>query len=322
MPDNREDLPSIGYWAQSHAQIAQRSYVAFCLFTLGVQDGLLGMLEKERRNLNWSATCSYYALVHIGRMFGFLALGDFPRSHADLRNLFDSGATNNVCLNWTSEFLPMDTSQSRSRSNRSEHRYNPSILRSIMTQYWQSIGISSAEDKFGDFGRLLSSAAKLRNESNYEALLIAHEYNHDFVTSTFEKLADTMCRATDKSVLFAAQAFRAFVENDRDLVSDRTGYQAFFTHYLQNRFMAGIRSKVGDLQFLIEKAIHLVNSIAPDEPAVDFSRIEEEVSMEFFSPKSGLMKDFRSKIERFENTLAEWDRILRQQQANALDTSI
>jgi len=55
-----------------------------------VQDLILGQKEQESNNLNWSATCSYYALVHGGRLVCFLGLGDYPMQHAELRNLLSA----------------------------------------------------------------------------------------------------------------------------------------------------------------------------------------------------------------------------------------
>src|SRR5947209_2957867 len=81
------------HWRRSPAHVAQRFYVAFCLFMSSVQDAFLGLMDRERNNRNWAATCAYYALVHGGRLLTFLALGDFPRRHKTLQAIL-SGASN------------------------------------------------------------------------------------------------------------------------------------------------------------------------------------------------------------------------------------
>lgn len=90
MATERADLPSVAYWRG--ARQPQRFYIAFCLLRSSVQDSLLGLKEQSSANLNWSATCSYYGLVHAGRLLTFIALGDYPMSHADLRRLLGTTA--------------------------------------------------------------------------------------------------------------------------------------------------------------------------------------------------------------------------------------
>ncbi|MBA3256711.1 MAG: hypothetical protein H0T64_08685 [Pyrinomonadaceae bacterium] len=85
--DGRRILPSLEYWRAAPERLPQRFYIAFCLLMSSVQDLILGQKEQESNNLNWSATCSYYALVHGGRLVCFLGLGDYPMQHAELRNL-------------------------------------------------------------------------------------------------------------------------------------------------------------------------------------------------------------------------------------------
>ena len=85
--DWRSNLPSVEYWRAVPERLPQRFYIAFCLLMSSVQDLILGQKERESNNLNWSATCFYYSLVHGGRLLCFLALGDYPTKHADLRKL-------------------------------------------------------------------------------------------------------------------------------------------------------------------------------------------------------------------------------------------
>ena len=87
MPRHQDNVAAVEFWREDQKIVAQRFYVAFCLFMSTVQDTYLGRMERERRILNWSATCSYYGLVHGGRLLCFLAHGDFPRSHEKLRGL-------------------------------------------------------------------------------------------------------------------------------------------------------------------------------------------------------------------------------------------
>jgi hypothetical protein len=92
-PDGRSNLPSLEYWRVHPDRLPQRFYIGFCLLMSSVQDFILGQKEQKSRNLNWSATCSFYSLVHGGRLLSFLGLGDYPRQHSELGD-FLSGSNN------------------------------------------------------------------------------------------------------------------------------------------------------------------------------------------------------------------------------------
>jgi hypothetical protein len=78
---------SLRYWQENQERTLQMSDVALCLLMAAIQDAVLGEVNRRFRNLNWSATISYYSLVHSGRLVVFSALGDYPMSHDSLRRL-------------------------------------------------------------------------------------------------------------------------------------------------------------------------------------------------------------------------------------------
>lgn len=175
---DRNQLTSISYWRGQRQP--QRFYVAFCLLMSTIQDAVLGLKERRSHNLNWAATCSYYSLVHAGRLLSFLALGDYPTSHAELRQLI-SGAGNpprrrlpprGYPFDWLREFSQLAGAEPNRRAPATIPT-RLSELRSCMVDYLLTIGVVDASEHLGRFGNTLLAAGPLRSDSNYEALLIA-----------------------------------------------------------------------------------------------------------------------------------------------------
>jgi hypothetical protein len=183
------------YW---RVRPAQKLYIAFCLLMSSIQDALLGMCEAEKQNHNWSATCSYYSLVHAGRLLSFVATGDYPKHHAELSRLFSPEARprsenepsgrregdRSIRLDWLRGFL-------RDRRDQSSATVNGGNARmSDISEYLKhKLGVSAADTRLTTIGRLLKEACKLRNDSNYESLLIAHEHSHETMRPAFHRLA-------------------------------------------------------------------------------------------------------------------------------------
>src|SRR2546427_545251 len=115
MPIERNEIGSLAHWRARAERPAQRFYLAFCLVTSSVQDLFLGLEERENSNLNWSATCSYYSLIHAGRLLTFLALGDFPTSHKALRSLLSEEPREAQDRPWPHGGYPFDWLQGFAR---------------------------------------------------------------------------------------------------------------------------------------------------------------------------------------------------------------
>lgn len=264
----------------------------------GIQDSLIGRKERSGENLNWSATCSYYSLVHVGRLVSFLALGDYPTSHAELRKLM-SGSANRSRRPPSSDF-PFDWLRDFIRPVQSVITVPPPRLldlRCCILEYLHEIAVQNGDRRLEDFGRVFRAAAPLRNDSNYEALLIAHEHHHDKVSSAFSSLAEHMQRAADAAVLFAVHVFKNFVENDSELESDRQGYCSFLQHYIDVRLVPGISRKLGGRSDLETRLQELASLLRVPANGCDFSELEEAASINVFSGKVQLMDRFAQRIE-------------------------
>lgn len=81
-------MTSEEYWGQDAQRQDQKFYTAYCLLGAACSDYAVGIDLRRQRRLNWSATALYYSLVHCGRLACFVACGDFPSGHEELKRLF------------------------------------------------------------------------------------------------------------------------------------------------------------------------------------------------------------------------------------------
>jgi hypothetical protein len=261
-----------------------------------IQDRFLGLMERENGNLNWSATCSYYALVHGGRLLSFLALGDFPMSHSVLKAVLGCRRASNPqkkILDW----LVHITKQTIDYGKR-----DPFELNQLLLGYFELHGVEHFDARFRQFAEILRIAADLRNDSNYEALLIAHEHEHGFMTHVFARLASAMSRATEVALPLITEAFSAYVDNDAELDQKRPAYRNFWHHELYKRVLPAVAAKLQGHPRLREDLERLAREIQPQAPAPSrwYDDLDQMVSMELFNPKRGLMEKFESGISLLE----------------------
>ncbi len=86
------------------------------------------------------------------------------------------------------------------------------------------------EATFRKWGHVLSSAKKLREDSNYEGLLITHEYNHVKVTDAFENLVRVFSQASETVLAEAISLMKIFVN-----VSQRREHWYAFLNWKEER---------------------------------------------------------------------------------------
>lgn len=305
MQIDRNELASVTYWRSSQETRSQRFYVAFCLLTSSIQDLMLGLKERDDHNLNWSATCSYYSLVHAGRLLTFLALGDFPTSHSSLRRLLAEERHDGHSRPLPDDGYPFDWLRGFTRvaqPNQAQGRPPAGVARDgpfrpIILGYLEQIGVQDPDGKLARFGRILAAAGPLRNDSNYEALLIAHEHRHVAMTSAFDHLAENMARAADSSISLAIEVFNRYFRGDPDLPPDRREYESFLHDYLHERVLEAVRRKLRGSTDLERKLADVVAMIDARPTRAPYDHLEDQISMGIFGNKARLMRDFDSRIE-------------------------
>jgi len=166
-----------------------------------------------------------------------------------------------------------------------------------MVEYLTDTGVQRARERLDWFAAILTAAAELRNDSNYEALLIAHEYEHITMTSAFESLAKSMSAAVDSNLSFVMEAFTCFLRADPDLEADRAGYFAFVHDYLTRRLVPAVHRKLGGFDDLKEKLLEIVARIDLPGTGGDYHRLEDAASLDIFGGKARLMGVFQGRIE-------------------------
>jgi hypothetical protein len=243
-------------------------------------------------------------------MLVFLALGDYPELHKDLRQLLSGRGKCNKGKWWLDGFIkyahqPLDGAQIGLEK---PGGYDNSELVGIVVEYLASICLDGPKQEVERFGEVLAGAAELRNDSNYEALLIAHEYNHEFLSPAFEELATLLIEATDNVLPFACTAFNNFIIHDAAWGKERETYGSFARDYLQQRLVRGIGEKlcavpVHERKALEHKVQGFIAGIANCFNDSDYQQLEDAVSFDVFHCKNGLMHQFQKKIDALVNAI-------------------
>jgi hypothetical protein len=165
-------------------------------------------------------------------------------------------------------------------------------------------------------GDALGKAKKLREENNYEGLLIAHEYRHDLQDS-FKTLADNMARVSELALTTATSSYARLLRTqvptqpctpyteagsgsaESAESRDRRLEAAFICQLVHSRIVEPAERWYGTDVFAVAKAVRtLVEPLTGlshgPEPGV--ARIEDLVSTRIFTSKARLMHDFGEKI--------------------------
>jgi hypothetical protein len=271
------------YWSQTPVRTSQRLYVAFCELasaSLDYSEGVrnrLGAEPKDERS-NWASTALYYSLVHSARLLVFLPFGDFPTRHDYLADCFQRDADRSVRTAWLNGFLHV-------RRELRHRRYSTEVTPANLYGYWrQTIQGQPGEVFLEWLGSLLSQAKALRNENNYEALLIAHEFNHVQMSDLFTQFTIEMFEGARRTLRTTALWFDQYLTATDGLPS---GARLFIAEYIERRIVAPVRVWYGD-----EVAHEISDLMSPllVGPFVQYSKevceINKAVDFEIFDPKA------------------------------------
>lgn len=261
-----------------------------------VQDLILGQKERESNNLNWSATCSYYSLVHGGRLLCFLALGDYPKQHAELRDLLSGRQQRQrrdvYPFDWLRGFV-------QQRNTGADQRERTLDLLGMILAYLDQVNVPDARQRLTRFGEVLAPASALRNDSNYEALLIAHEFRHETISPAFADLSSHMSSAAEATLPFLIDAFNGFRFHDPDLPENRDQrdqYETFLHVYVRDRIGNAIRRKIAGSTQLERNLEDTLLRLGTHPTADHYEDLEEQVSKSMFEGKARLMREFVNRI--------------------------
>lgn len=293
-----EDLESNKYWMQNDDKRYQRFYIAFCLLNSAIFDYSVGLDLKTQKKLNWSASCFYYSMVHCARLLLFIPFGNYPCSHSGMISYLENNA-NHVTFNWLDDFLN-NTKELRIFNKKV---YNKNYLVEL---YKEKYLISNFESRFNKFTSALGNSKRLREDSNYEALLIAHENFHPLLETFFNDLTDVISNKSKFVLDFAIEIIKKHIEVD---FNDAYSFEikSFINHELsnnvKNRIFTRINSEECKLEInrLLENIMFHEDLKSRNEPKW-VTKLEKSFSMSIFSEKSALFRNFRDKINNLRDS--------------------
>lgn len=311
-----DQWPISTYWREPDERISQHWYISFCLMMSAVQDYLTGLCLQQQGNLNWATTCYYYSLVHTGRLLAFCIVGDFPRQHDKLRNLYKAaymptewkaepsnkneqkaGDIEVVPFNWLNGFL--------NRKGARNSRIGPQKFSTRVSGY-----LNHSDNKDLDELRLLAGHLNrlgvLRSDANYESLIIAHEKHHNLVSGGFGILVKAANSAASEAVSLAINVYKVYVNTSLLLNDHREALKLISDQYVTGRLYICLLEKMGANEEAKEKLESLCKSLKFDITGTEELRkqaeqIEQKINLEQFDSKQSLMKEFLSKINNLEN---------------------
>lgn len=284
------------FWESNDRCRDQKFYTAFCILVSACSDYAAGMKLKRQHNLNWACTALYYSLVHAARLMCFMQTGDFPRQHNNLGKLLSQEGLRVENRNtWIGRELQSYVA-----------RYDIEV--EPVTEFRLN-GLSPESRKRWE--QILEAAKKLRNDANYEGLLISHEYDHEVVTELFKRLASMFHKACETLLPDAVYLFRGFVDR-----SPRKDYWYAFLNWQSGHSRGWGRAPLGEGLYYLEASLGYRRADKTTiarvlgwleglrcEPDVDVSQAEEvhgNIVRSAFAIKDALMNDFRDKIVKLE----------------------
>jgi hypothetical protein len=273
-------------------------YISFCLMMSSVQDHLTGVDLRSRGNLNWGTTCHYYCLVHAARLIAFCVTGDYHTGYEQLRKFLSSAfgidrpgtrpkapVARPVNFNWLRLFVSGEGSASVSPE-------------SFRHEAGRALDL---DERIAQFANLFDYLGELRTDTNYEALLIAHEKHHKVVEEAFQKLCDLAERAGCFGAKLAVSVYNTHLHRSELFGDRRASFLSISDKYVSDRFSVGLRDKFGESELAVESLETLRRLLQSHDAfgTADFEDIENAIRMEQFSPKSRLMDGFGDRIEEF-----------------------
>ncbi len=303
------DWPSTAYWRESDTRIKQFWYVSFCLMMSSAQDRLTGIALRENGNLNWATTAFYYSAVHAGRLVCFVCCGDYPTGHAELANLLAPMPTpqrppRRFHFDWLDRF------RRYVGANQIAPAQNPQAPQTDHDALVAAIDatLPNLRAAFDRFALLPAKFKNLRNDCNYEALLVAHERNHHIVdheshedrgvTQGFQDLVASAEQVSRLAVDLAIDAYLKHLQNADYFGNERERFHAAHCQYLHGRFENSLRQKFQHSPTAMAELQRITDRLGwPGEMAAgDLGGFLAPIMYDTFGEKQGLMQRWRDDI--------------------------
>ena len=166
----------------------------------------------------------------------------------------------------------------------------------MIVAYLNLVNVADVRQRLTSLGKVLGPACDLRNDSNYEALLIAHEFRHEIISPAFADLSSNMAMAAESTLPFLIDAFNGFRFHDPDLPENRDQYETFLHVYVRDRIGNAIRRKIAGSMHLETKLEDILVRLGTNPTEAHYEHLEKQVSMSMFAGKARLMNGFFNRI--------------------------
>lgn len=282
----------------SEQRLGERLYTTSCLLWAALHDRHIGE-RLQARNPNWSAVASYYSMVHALRLLWFLLYGSYPTGHTAMAHAL--AGRRGVKANWgREEGVPEgDTAIARS---------------ALQGAIREGLGEAGLADRLPSIGGIFGAAIRLREDSNYESLILAHQYFHGSASQGFVNVQEEFTRATEAmlsanlTVLrFTADALLAAFHPERqwfcpsgvfraaDLLQLLVGYVGAKVESCYEGWEEPPATRSNWAERLGPLAGHL--GAASFHAAGEAGKLMRFARFSAFDMKRGIMREFRGKID-------------------------
>ncbi len=290
----------------SEQRLGQRIYISACLLWTALHDRLVGKGLADRYP-NWSAISAYYSMVHALRLVWFLLYGSFPTRHAPLGEAM--AGTRSIDADW-----------SQGNLERGGARLSADALKGALRD---GLGDADLANRVATVGRVFCGAVKLREDSNYESLILAHQYRHGIpghepdgfvsVEREFGRVYKVLSRAQSVVFDFTSRVVRAAFADEREWFCPRDVFAGQRMFELLQWHVQSMIECASDrweeprpdwaewwtaLPTIEPPPSREILSWQPPLPA-----LARPTEFEMFILKSGIMHEFQNKIGQLEEAL-------------------
>ncbi len=311
MDEYFEQFQSNNYWKQDDEKINQRLYVTLCLYQSACSDFATSLdLNKDKR-YSWAVISSYYSIMHSLRTIIFMVIGDFPMEHSALNKIFydeqDTPTINHYLgRSWLKNF-----DSNFQEIGRNLNYFNRNHL---AEHYSRKHQFTDSDKHFSNISKLLNLTKKIRNDSNYEALIIAHEKKHIIVSDSFIRLTTAILKAAEYCISIATKCIKHYIELNEEFRFNKDRIKWFTYEFLLTRFTGTIEAR-SKRKYLTSKIHKFSRNIISSFLETDFAdieltiseeylEIENSISLKIFGEKRNLMNKFHRNVNKLEESVS------------------
>lgn len=283
---------------RSQRRLGERLYTMACLLFSAMHDRMVSD-ELAERCPNWSAICSYYSMVHALRLVWLIIYGGYPTGHAPMGNVL--AERGNAAADWHHGDL-----------QRGRAPISGTALQNAIRHRLQQPELA---DRLPQVGNVFLKASRLRNDTNYESLLLAHQYYHGpraadgvdrvNVQQEFQNALQAMTKARDAVLDYMTRLLNAAFDDEVRWFCPRETY----------RGPALLATMLDVVNVIIARCPVQVTEPATwwDEPLSQLchatggirgiERLTEHFAYDSFNVKRTIMEEFRRKVRDIEGAL-------------------